>query len=151
MCTGIAIVLSEFPSDLLIGLGSRLYVREGRQEIQFHWWQEPLLLPVRWAGSLRLCRWGNRNRRSRLPFGGWLSREQIEAGIVAGTEQGIIPANLGYDKGTWFLISEGIQAVVLPDIPDGPVVYILTEPASNYYKNMAEQSSMMPVFVNQVI
>jgi len=28
---------------------------------------------------------------------------------------------------------------------------MLTEPASNYYRNMTEQSPMMPLFVNQVI
>lgn len=151
MCTAIAIVLSDLPAELLDGLGKRIYTREGRQEVQFHWWQDPPLLPVRWEGSLRLCRWGNNDRRSRLPFGGWLSRDQIAAGVVAQPEEAVIPANLGHDKGTWFLVSEGIHAVVIPDVPGGPVVYMLTEPSSNYYRNMTEQSPMMPVFLNQVI
>lgn len=32
-----------------------------------------------------------------------------------------------------------------------PYIYILMEPASNYYRNMTEQSKTMPVFVGQVI
>ena len=66
-------------------------------------------------------------------------------------EEAVIPANLGYDRGTWFMISEGIQGVVIPEVPGGPVVYLLTEPSTNYSRNMAEQSPMMPVLVNQVI
>lgn len=151
MCTGIAIVEDELPAALHGNLGDRLYLREGQREIQFHWWQKPTLLPVRWDGSLRLCQWGCRDRRSRLPMGGWLSRAQIAAGVIARPEEGIIPANLGHDRGTWFVISEGIRAVVIPGSPSGPVVYMLTVPSTNYYRNMAEQAPMMPVLVDQVI
>lgn len=62
----------------------------------------------------------------------------------------MIPANLGFQKGTWFLIVEGIRGIVI-ESRAGPIVYMLTEPASNYYRNMTEQSPMMPLFVNQVI
>jgi hypothetical protein len=150
MCTAIAIAATELPAVLLEDLGDRVYVRGGQKEIQFHWWKTPTLLPVRWEGTLRLCRWGCKERRSPLPIGGWISRDQVAAGILAEPEEGVIPANLGHDKGTWFVISEGIQAVIA-NLPGGPVVYMLTEPSSNYYRNMTEQSPMMPVFVNQVI
>jgi len=150
MCTGIAIAVSELPGVMLDGLGDRLYKRGPQQEVQFHWWQSPALLPVRWEGSLKLCLWGGKDRRSPLPTGGWISHDQIAAGILEQPEEGVIPANLGYDKGTWFVVSEGIRAIIANG-PEGPVVYMLTEPASNYYRNMTEQSPMMPVFVNQVI
>jgi hypothetical protein len=153
MCTAIAIVASELPLALRRGLTDRVYVREGREEVQFHWWKEPALLPVQWGGNLRLVRWGSHARRSSLPYGGWIAREQLEAGIFGHTlcEEGIIPANMGRHRGTWFLIVEGIRAVVLPEFPGGPVAYMLMEPATNYYRNMTEQSPLMPVFVNQVI
>ena len=51
----------------------------------------------------------------------------------------------------WFLVEEGFRGVVLPTGPRGPVVYMLTEPATNYWRNMTEQSDTMPVLVNQVI
>jgi hypothetical protein len=41
--------------------------------------------------------------------------------------------------------------VVLPDVPGGPVVYMLVRPSSNYYRNMTEQEPLMPVLVDQVI
>jgi hypothetical protein len=153
MCTGIALPLSDLPTDLLDGLDGRRYRRGEREELQFHWWQAPAILPVRWDGALRLLRWGSRDRRSPLPFGSGLTRDQLASGTVASAcpEEGVIPATLGFHRGTWFLIEEGIHAVVLPEVPGGPVVYMLTEPSTNYYRNMTGQSPFMPVFVDQVI
>jgi hypothetical protein len=87
-----------------------------------------------------------------LPYGGWIALDHIAAGVLAGAapEEVVIPANLGHEKGTWFVINEGIKGVVI-ESAGGPVVYMLTEPASNYYRNMTEQSPMMPLFVDQVI
>ena len=62
----------------------------------------------------------------------------------------MIPAHFGHQKGTWFLINEGIKGVVVAT-RRGPVVYMLVEAASNYFRNMTEQSPTMPLFVNQVI
>ena len=78
--------------------------------------------------------------------------EHVAQGLIAGAhpDDVVIPASLGCQKGTWFLIAEGIRGVVIR-ARGGPVVYMLTEPASNYYRNMTEQSPTMPLFVNQVI
>ena len=62
----------------------------------------------------------------------------------------IIPANLGFQAGTWFLILEGIRGVVV-QTRDGPVVYMLTTRSTNYFRNMTEQTPNMPVLVNQTI
>jgi hypothetical protein len=77
---------------------------------------------------------------------------QVRDGLFAGSapEEVMIPANLGFAKGTWFLILEGIRGVAV-ETRDGPVVYMLTKASSNYFRNMTEQSPTMPVFVNQVI
>lgn len=155
MCTGIALPLSELPASLLgtPTVTARVYLREGREEVQFHWWQTPTVLPVRWEGQLQFLPWGSKQRRgSTLPLGGWVSEEGILAGMFAGAspEPVVIPAVLGQHAGTWFLISEGVRGFVVFD-RTGPVVYMLTRPATNYYRNMTEQQPMMPVFVNQVI
>jgi hypothetical protein len=153
--TGIALVLSEIPEALIDthGLAERVYDRGGQREVQFHWWQEPTVLPVRWDGRLQVLRWGSKSRRGRLPCGGCVSVDQFEAGALSGgrPEPVVVPANLGHHKGTWFLITAGIRGVVLPDVPGGPVVYLLVEPSTNYYRNMTEQSPLMPVLVDQVI
>jgi hypothetical protein len=154
MCTAIALALSELPVALAQRhrLSERVHRRESQAEYQFHWYQVPTLLPVRWDGKLELLSWGSKSRRGPLPYGGWVSLEQIAEGVLASAqpEEVVIPANLGHQKGTWFLISEGIRGIVI-ETRGGPVVYMLTEPASNYYRNMTEQSPTMPVFVNQVI
>jgi hypothetical protein len=154
MCTAIALAPSEIPVALArqYRLAERIYPRERREEYQFHWWQVPTLLPVRRNGRLEILTWGSKSRRGPLPYGGWIALDHIAAGVIAGAtpEEVVIPANLGHEKGTWFVINEGIKGVVI-DAAGGPVVYMLTEPASNYYRNMTERSPMMPLFVDQVI
>ena len=153
MCTGIAITLSEVPAPLVEVLPGNIHTRGPQQELQFHWRQSPSLLPVWWEGSIQLLRWGNKNRRSPLPYGGWIDRERIETGCLAhmAPVEVVIPANMAHHRGTWFLVEEGLVGVVLPEVPGGPVVYLLTVPATNYYRNMTGQSMTMPVFVNQII
>jgi len=155
MCTGIALATSELPASLAADprLAGRLHCREGREEFQFHWWHTPTLLPVRWEGQLHLMPWGSKARRGTLPVGGWLPKDRVDDGWFAnaGAEPVVIPANLGHHKGTWFLIAEGIRGLVLRGRDQMPVVYLLTEPSTTYYRNMTEQEPMMPVLVGQVI
>src|SRR6266404_1843610 len=132
--TGIAVIPSELSASLVAKLAGRVHNRAGRDELQFHWWQDPCLLPVRWDGAVRLLTWGCKDRRARIPFGGWLDRGHVEAGA------------LGHARP-----DEGVSAVVLPDAPGGHVAYMLTEPSTNYYRNMTGQSPTMPVLVDQVM
>ena len=155
MCTGIAIAAAELPTAFcedprLVG---RLYRRGELDEVQFHWWQRPSLLPVRWSGALQLLPWGSRNRRGPLPYGGWIPRGDLAYGVLrnARAEDAVVPANLGFHRGTWFLIVEGIECIVVRDRALGPAVYMVTEPSTNYYRNMTEQEPMMPALVGQVI
>lgn len=152
MCTGIAISVSELPVELVKRhrLAERVYARAGKEEFRFLWLDMPTLLPVRWDGRFDLLPWGCKLRRGPLSYGGWVTEERIADGELGRAEEAVIPANFGYQKGTWFLISEGIKGVVVHG-RGGPVVYMLTRRASNYYRNMTEQSPTMPVFVNQVI
>jgi hypothetical protein len=154
MCTGITLALSELPTQLIAAhrLIDRIYDREGRPEFQFHWWQTPSLLPVRRNGRVEILPWGSKSRRGPLPSGGWVTLASVEDGLFANAhaEEVIIPANLGQHKGTWFVIHEGIKAITV-ESGNGPVVYMLTEPSSNYFRNMTEQSPTMPVFIHQVI
>ena len=149
--TGLAIITSELPVHLLAEVSDRIHDRAGCAEVRFEWWHNPALLPVRWDGALRLVPWGSKIRRSRLPQGSCLSQEQVAAGLLACPEEVMIPANYGFHRGTWFLIEEGVRGVLLPETEVGPVVYLLVEPSTNYYRNMTGQSPMMPVLVNQTI
>ncbi len=149
MCTAIALIANELPLDLADRLAGRMHSREGRVEYQFHWWQTPTVLPVRWDGKLELMQWGSKARRGPLPCGGWISEDHASS-IFAHPAEVVIPANLGFQKGTWFLILEGIKGAVI-QTKNGPVVYMLTTSSTNYYRNMTEQSPAMPVLINQTI
>ncbi|HVK14723.1 MAG TPA: hypothetical protein VM597_38655 [Gemmataceae bacterium] len=153
--TGIALPLYELPTALLEhpAVRARVHERHGAPEVQFHWWQSPTFLPVRWCGRIQLARWGSKARAGTpLPYGGWVAQDQIAAGsfAAAAPELVVIPAVLGFDRGTWFVIDEGVRGVVVRD-RSGPVVYVLTRPATNYYRNMTRQTPTMPVLVGQVI
>lgn len=154
MCTGIALALSNVPVDVAADprLAKRVYEREGRKELRFLWMQKPSILPVWWEGQFRILPWGA-GKGTGLPRTGWVMREEIYAGVFAHVrpEEVLIPAQLGIERGAWFVLSEGIRGVVARSGNGAPHVYMLMEPASNYYRNMTEQSKTMPVLVGQVI
>ena len=81
--TGLSLMLSELPHDVVTAYPNRVYERLGHAEVQFHWWHTPALLPVQWRGDFRLLPWGCKDRRSRLPQGGWISVAQVETGALA--------------------------------------------------------------------
>ena len=154
MCTGIALPIESLPLAVIERhrLRERVHERAGVPEIQFHWWHRPTVLPVRLHGRIEIVPWGSSDRRSPLPYGGWISAAHIEEGTLgsARPQPVVTPATLGHHKGTWFLIAEGVRGVVIGS-RSGPVVYMLTRKATNYYRNMTEQSPTMPVLVDQVI
>lgn len=133
-------------------VAARTHKRGELDEVQFHWWHSRTLLPVQFDGALRLLPWGSKSRRSRLPHGGWVRKEHVAEGLLAASrpEPVVIPAVLGFESGMWFVIDSGIRGIVIHDAT-GPVVYMLTRPSTNYYRNMTQQTATMPVFVGQVI
>lgn len=151
--TGLALPLCDLPFALTETpeVRARMYDRHGKLEVRFLWQHGPTLLPVRWFGSVQLFRWGSQKRRgTALPYGGWVSEDRVRAGIFHQPEPVVIPASFGYEAGVWFAINEGVQGVIVQD-GCGPTVYMLMQPASNYYKNMTQQTPMMPVLIGQLI
>ncbi len=115
MCTGIAIAVSEMPVELARRhrLSERVYARAGQDEFRFLWLQTPTVLPVLWDGRLEILPWGSKLRRGPLPYGGWVSEQEVADGQLGRADEAVIPANFGHQKGTWFLITEGIKGVVI--------------------------------------
>jgi hypothetical protein len=156
---GISLFVTEFPLGFIEDhwLDRRLYERSSEQgterEVRFLLRDHEPLLPVWYAGQFQLVRWGNRNRRNGLPMGGWTWLATVEAGGWGpfGAEPVTVPATFGLDGGVWFMVHEGIRAVLVRDENEEPVVFLICEPASRYYEVMTRGSKRMPVFVNQVI
>ncbi|HTQ40772.1 MAG TPA: hypothetical protein VMJ32_17250 [Pirellulales bacterium] len=151
MCLGIAVPIHEIPDAMIKKhrLADRFAQRDvgAGREIQFLYRNMRRLLPVYLDNQLRILEWGNRNGNSPLPDTGWCHREWIESGHWQGLrpQPAIIVAAMALDRGLWFQIKEGIKCVVVRNH-----VYMLTEPATHYYRIMT-RSNRMPVLIGQTI
>jgi hypothetical protein len=154
MLCAVALAWSELPLELIAeeDLARRVHERGGEREIRFYWFDYVPVLPVWFEGRLRLVRWGNRTRRTRLPLTSCTKRTTIEAGGWAHLhpEPVRILATFGLDMGTWFTVKEGIEGIAVRDERGSPVVYVVCEPATDYYRLMTK-SNWMPALLNQVI
>lgn len=155
MCQGVSILLSRVTEQAIeqYGLGSRIICRGGEyKEVHFMHDDRKRVLPVFHGGQIIVCEWGNRNGASKLQRTGWCSQESLEAGKWRWLEPERIeiPADYGYDKGVWYQVTQGIRGVLVHDEQDRPHAYVLTVPASHYYKIMT-RSARMPVLIEQDI
>jgi hypothetical protein len=155
MCAAISLAWSSLPTEL-IGrheLARRIHDRGGEREIQFWYSDRAPRLPIRCDGQLQIVRWGNGRGESRvLPRSGWTWQSSIEDGIWRNLDAlpVDIPAMLGYERGTWYTIHQGIRGLLVPDERGNAVVYMICEPASHYYRIMT-RSTRMPIFIEQRI
>jgi hypothetical protein len=155
MCEGIALAWSVLPVPLVetYRLSDRTHDRGGEREAQFLYRQWPAYLPVWHEGQLRIARWGVRRRESRsLPCTGWVAQEALASGAWGGyaPEAVEVPATLGLAGGIWFRIRKGIRGVLVRDERGERVAYVLTEPASHYYRIMTRRA-WMPVLIGERI
>lgn len=153
MADAVALPQSELPLPLWDALADRTHRRgEGAEpEVRFHWRAVPALLPVWLDGRLQVARWGNRDRRGRLPPSGWTWRESVEAGRWAGLrpEPVVVPATYCLVGGVWYRVREGVQGLAVRG-PAGPVVYLIVEPSSRYFRVMT-RSSWAPALVGETV
>ena len=155
MRTGIALAYSELPLGLIErhGLYGRVHARGGEREIHFLLREREPVLPVWLGGRLQVVRWGNRRGPSRLlPPTAWARLTTLADGWWEGREpeEVVVPASLGLDRGVWYLVREGVRAIVVRDERGQPVAYVLVEPSTHYYKIMT-RSGWMPALVGESI
>jgi hypothetical protein len=155
MCVGISLAWSSFPTELIgrFGLSRLAFERGGEREILFLYRDRAPRLPVWRDGQLQVVRWGNGRGKSRfLPRTGWTWLETVEQGGWQGTGAipVDIPATMGFERGRWYAIREGIRGLLVPDEKQRAVVYMLCEPSSHYYRVMTG-SPRMPVFIDERI
>jgi hypothetical protein len=126
--------------------------RGGEREVQFLFADAERLLPVWRNGRLEILRWGNRRGESlHLPCTAWTQLETVEGDGWSGhlVEPVVIPATMGLDKGVWFCISQGIRGLLAHDERGVPLVYVICEPSSHYYRIMTRGSDWMPVLIGE--
>ena len=98
-------------------------------------------------------RWGNGRGQSRfLPRTGWTWLETVHQGgwRHLGAIPVDIPATLGYERGVWYSVRQGMRGLLVPDEKGMAVVYMICEPATHYYRVMT-RSERMPVFIDERI
>jgi hypothetical protein len=155
MCTAVSLALSELPVELVEGhgLSARTHDRGGEKEVRFYWKAVPALLPVWWDGRLQIVRWGNRDRAERkLPPTGWTWKATVEAGRWAALEPEPveIPATYGLMNGVWFRVEQGVRGLLVRTRAGEPVVFMVCEPATRYYRVMT-RGEWMPALIDEVI
>lgn len=113
MCTGLALPLPDLPVSLLDPTSNvqRRYVREGREEVQFHLVADAGELARAVGGAALLTVVGRGTGGTRCLSAGWIPEANLHAWSMP--ERVVIPAVLGFHAGTWFLISTGVAGVVL--------------------------------------
>lgn len=153
MCTAVALPASELPDALLGMLAARIHTRGSEKEVRFDWRSVPALLPVWWEGKIQILKWGNRDRAERkLPPTGWTWRETVEAGKWVGVEPEPVevPAHYALMKGVWYRVKQGVRGLVVRTQAGEPVVYLVCEPSTRYYRVMT-RAEWMPVLIGEVI
>ncbi len=152
MLTAVAVPFDLIPTELIRPhkLARQPHVCDDWPEFQFHFGSPSALLPISHAGGrVSLARWGCRREECRvLPSTGWTTDERVKSGYwrEVGAEEVTIPAARGYDGGYWYAIPSPIRAVLVRPV-DGQVhVFVVCQPASNYYAVMTK-SEWMPAMI----
>ena len=156
MCAGISVYWRDCPSALVenhVLYDRRIERSEGGEpEVQFLYRANPRLIPAWHQGALSVFLWGSADRQSSLPVSGLARREDVEAGQWAPWHPELvdIPACLCLERGVWFHVREGVRGILVADERGVGHVYVLTEPATHYYKIMT-RSDRMPVLIGERI
>ena len=155
MCTAIALPVSDLPVELMeeYGLSARVHDRGGEKEVRFYWRANPAVLPVWWNGRLQIVKWGNKDRIERkLPPTGWTWRETVEAGKWSALEPEPVevPAAYALMNGVWYMVKQGVRGLLVRTRTGEPVVYLMCEPSTRYYRIMT-RAEWMPVLIGEVI
>ena len=137
----------EFTDDALAPLAP---LRSGN-EMRFFFKRPGALLPIHHQGENRLVAWGNK-KLAALPRTGFCKIESIEAGKW----KWLIPlpvriiASAGWAKGTWFQVRQGIRGMLVHDQDGHPHCYVVTQPATHYFKIMTG-ADRMPMLLDQIL
>lgn len=87
-----------------------------------------------------------------LPPTGWTWKETVEGGTwsAMSPEPVVVPAAYGRMNGVWFKVKEGARGLAVRTRAGEPVVYLICEPATRYFRVMC-RSDWMPVLIGEVI
>ena len=147
MCQSIRFSILNFTDAELVPVESR----KSGDEIFMHSHDPGALLPVEQHGRLSLVPWGN-SKIEGLPRTGFCKIESLEKGKWAWLqpERVKIMASLARTKGIWFEVRHAISGIMVRDREGNPHCYMLTQPATHYFKTMTG-AERMPILLDQIL
>lgn len=157
VCAGLTIPLTFFHERFIAQRGLVQHIvrsAEGSLALQFLFRDPVPLLPVLVDDMRKVMPWGNRDdRHSALPHTGWCRVESLSRGTWdwLHPREVQIPAERGLEKGVWFRVpGSAIRGVLVKDATGGDHVYMLTQPATQTYRQLTGHERE-PVFIGGVI
>lgn len=138
----------DFPDSVLEPLAAQ----RSNGEILMHVNKAGAQLPVELHGDYKLVHWGSKSPESRLPRTGFCKKESLDTGKWQWLrpEPVRVVAVAGWSNGVWYQVRLGMQGVLIYDENEEPHCYIVTQPATHYFKIMTG-AERMPLLVRQVL
>ena len=102
--------------------------------------------------AVRLAR-NNRDRAERkLPPTGWTWKESVEEGRWSAPEPEPVdvPAAYALMNEVWYRVQQGVRGLLVRTRAGEPVVYLICEPSTRYYRVMT-RADWMPTLIDEVI
>ena len=62
----------------------------------------------------------------------------------------MVPASCALTNGVWYRVKQGVRGLVVRTRAGEPVVFLLCEPSTRYYRVMT-RTEWMPVLIGEVI
>jgi hypothetical protein len=137
----------EFPDAVLLTLP----LPRCGNEIRSEFGKAGALLPIHHRGDNKMVLWGNWNA-ARLPRTGFCKKESLEAGKWQhmNPQKVKILASSAWSGGVWFQVRQGIHGILVYDADEIAHCYMITQPATHYFKIMTG-ADRMPALIEQII
>ena len=147
MCQAIRFIKDEFSPEIL---QQHSFEIQG-DEVRIHFAHQKAYLPILYNGQNQLVLWGNKTNLN-IPRTGFCKIESFQNGkwLWLHPVPVHIIASSALMNGVWFQVKEGIQGLLLKNSPGPAHCYILTQPATHYFKTMTG-AERMPVLINQIL
>ena len=147
MCQAIRFMKDEFSAVVL----QNHHLEVNGDEVRIYFTKPGALLPVLLNGQNQLIPWGNQ-ANLKIPRTGFCKTESFTAGkwTWLHPKPVTIIASSALVNGVWFQVKQGIQGLLLNSELDTQHCYMLTQPATHYFKTMTG-ADRMPILLNQVL
>lgn len=148
MSKAIRFAAADFQKDEL----QKFHVPISRGEVLMNFFQKNACLPVVYRGQNRLFAWGAQSREFGVPITGFCKLESFKSGRWQWLRPRdvLILASAVCTHGVWYQVRVGLEGIIVLDRKKIPRVYIITQPATHYFRTMTG-ADRMPILRDQIL